>query len=218
MWRTSTPVALVVWAAVFLGIPADGQTTRRTPAAQGTAGNAATSIGAGIADRMQSFSAGVPALQQAQQLRDTALRGEFVGAEAQTMPQIFASPEMTHTPQRGGRLNVRLDPVRQPRAQAARGQPHGRQVGSVLQPTLSLGFSAPTVPTVEVQSNVTAAVMRVPSIRENSSIEVRVEGGVVVLEGTVSDPHHRALAAQLVALEPGVSKVDNRLTVSPPAR
>ncbi len=219
MLRTFTLLAAVLLVAASWGVPAAAQTTRRTPTTQGTTGNAAAAIGGGIARGVQGFSAGVPELQQAQELRDTALRGEFVGAEARDQ---FIGASGTQSPQAGTGRNFRIDPLRQPGAQAGQRMPQGRlpegrQPGTTLQPTLTLGFTAPVAPAANVQRNVAEVFRRVPNIRDNGSVAVRVENGVVILEGTVGTPHQRALASQLVALEPGVLKVDNRLTVSPAA-
>lgn len=199
--------------------PAFGASAPRTTAgtlSQFGPANTAAAIGSGISHGVQSFSAGVPALQQAQELRDTALRGQFVGAEARNAQQAFGGGRAASAQQTGTGPNLRIGPVRQPRAQAGQASPYGRQAGTSLQPTLTLGFS-PTMPSsADVQRNVAEAVMRAPSIRDGTSIAVRAEaGGVVVLEGAVGSAHQRALASQLVALEPGVTKVDNRLTVLP---
>ncbi len=226
---------VLLWA-----LSADAQTTGRAPATQNrqtnpafgasatrtttgttrqpaTVGGAA-GTGTGISQGMQGFAAGVPALQEAQQLRDTGLRGEFVGAEAGTMNQGAGWNQAGYGQQgAGARPNIRIQAVRQPGAQAGQAGAFGQQAGRVMQPTLSLGFAAPSPSSANLGPSIADAVVRSPSIRDGASIAVRVDAGVVTLEGTVSDSHQRALAAQLVALEPGVTKVDNRLTVVAPA-
>lgn len=236
MFRTPSAVVFAFSITVSWGLSVDAQTTRQASTRQtnqafgasaqrtiaGTTarfGSAATGAGSSISQGVQGFSEGVPAIQQAQQLRDTAVRGQFVGAEARNAQQAFgANQTPTMQQRRPGGLNLRTGTIRQPGTQTGRISAYGRQAGTSLQPTINLGFQPPQPSSANVHRNVADAMVRVPGIREGASIAMRVEGGVVVLEGTVSDPHHRALAAQLVALEPGVSKVDNRLTVSPPGR
>lgn len=182
-------------------------------ARQPAAGNAA-SVASGIAEGLQGFAAGVPTLQEAQQLRDTQLRGEFIGAEARTMLEAAGGSQAgTGRQGAGARPNIRIQPVRQPGTQAGQAGRFGQQAGRVMQPTLSLGFSAPPPSSAEVAHKAAQALLRVPSIHNNASVTVRVDGGVATLEGTVGTAHQRALAAQLVSLEPGVTRVDNRLAV-----
>lgn len=229
--RTLTCVAFLV--ATTWGLSVEAQTTGRTSTRQtnpafgasatrttgtttrsGSTHTAAT-IGGGIAQGVQSFSAGVPSLQQSQQLRDTSARGQFVGVEARDAQQAFGAAQTTTNQQRGTGLNVRMGTFRQAGAPAGRTSAYGRQAGTTLQPTLTLGFSPALPSAAKVQQSVAEAIMRVPSIRDDASIAVHVEGGVVTLEGTVTSAHQRVLASQLAALEPGVTKIDNRLTVSP---
>lgn len=45
---------------------------------------------------------------------------------------------------------------------------------------------------------------------------ISMDGRTLTLEGTVASEHHRSLAEKMVSLEPGITEVDNRLTVNPP--
>ena len=54
--------------------------------------------------------------------------------------------------------------------------------------------------------------MRLPA---GAPVEVSVRGDTVVLRGLVATPHDRALAEQLLLLEPGVARVANELRVGP---
>jgi osmotically-inducible protein OsmY len=45
-------------------------------------------------------------------------------------------------------------------------------------------------------------------------VTVREEAGVVVLEGTVASTSDRLLAEKMIAIEPGVRRVENRLSVA----
>ena len=171
----------------------------------------AQSIGSSIADAATGLSSSVPALQQAQSLRDTATRGSFVGAESGDVPGLLGSGEATGGQQGSRRLNMGSSQVRQPGSQRGRSSAYGRQSTTSVQPTLTLGFAPPTASPAEIFRRASEAVHRAA---QYSSVGVRVEGGHVVLEGTVRSRHERALVAQLIALEPGVTKVENRLVVT----
>ena len=48
-----------------------------------------------------------------------------------------------------------------------------------------------------------------------SPVAVKVQGDTAVLQGVVATQHDRALAEQLILLEPGVARVTNELRVDP---
>ena len=83
-----------------------------------------------------------------------------------------------------------------------------------LRPAFDL---APTATTAEVQSAVRARLSRVLADRGIGVADVTMTPGGAVLTGVVATERDRALIAQLVALEPGVGAIDNRLTVGSPA-
>lgn len=85
-----------------------------------------------------------------------------------------------------------------------------------LQPTLSLGFdyAGPVVPnlTTKLVSRLKTSAVATAAL----PVQVQVLDGTATLTGTVASDHERALAEQLLALEPGVRRVDNQLSVAPP--
>jgi hypothetical protein len=84
-------------------------------------------------------------------------------------------------------------------------------------PRLSLGFNAPRPAALE--KALAGRLDRSLGSRLQAPVGVRLEGRTAILEGEVASEHDRALAAQLMLLEPGVSRVENRLQVagsSPP--
>ncbi len=187
-----------------------GRTTNRSAAGSGTA----VSVSSSITQSVSGLSSAVPALQQSQSLRDTGTRGTFVGAEASDLPQIFGTTDGATTRRSGQGLNTRSMQVRQPGSQTRRTPAYGRQTVMAVRPTLTLGFTPPAVSSADLRNSVSQAVRRAPMLSDYASVGVRVDGGSVILEGTVGSQHQRALISQLVALEPGVVKVDNRLTVT----
>ncbi len=215
MVRISVVSLIALGLVVVFCAEGSGQTTTRgtTTNRTTTGGGTAASVTSSITQSVSGLSSAVPALQQSQNLRDTATRGAFVGSEASDLPQIFGTTGGTTT-QRGGQgMNTRNTQVRQPAAQAGRTTAYGRQAVTAIQPTLTLGFVPMAVSSADLQKNVSKAVRRAPMLSDYVSVGVRIDGGSVILEGTVDSQHQRALISQLVALEPGVVKVDNRLTV-----
>lgn len=216
MVRISVMSLTALGLVVVFCAEGSGQTsTRRSTANRSatTGGGTAASVTSSITQSVSGLSSAVPALQQSQSLRDTGTRGTFVGAEASDLPQIFGTTGGTTTRRSGQGLNIRNMQVRQPGMQAGRTSAYGRQTVKAIQPTLTLGFVPPAVSSADLQKSVSRAVLRAPLLSDYASVGVRVDGGSVILEGTVDSQHQRALISQLVALEPGVVKVDNRLTV-----
>lgn len=88
-----------------------------------------------------------------------------------------------------------------------------------LSPPLSGGFpvSPPGVGPVDyfLSGSLTSQVSRIPRFQTGSPITVSVAGGTATLDGTVATPHDSKVLAALIRLEPGVSNVNNRLTVKP---
>jgi hypothetical protein len=89
------------------------------------------------------------------------------------------------------------------------------QSATQVQPTLSLGFDYAAPPARDIGASFSARVQQSTSLAPLASVRVEMQDGVATLNGAVASDHQRALAAQLVALQPGVRRVDNRLTVSP---
>ncbi|TWT96939.1 BON domain protein [Botrimarina colliarenosi] len=58
-----------------------------------------------------------------------------------------------------------------------------------------------------------ANVSRLLTRKGVNGVTVSADGGVAVLEGVVATASERLLAEKLAAIEPGVRRVDNRLTV-----
>ena len=215
MVRISVVSLMALGLVVALNAEGSGQTTTRgaTTNRTTTGGGTAASVSSSITQSVSGLSSAVPALQQSQSLRDTGTRGAFVGAEASDLPEVFGTAGGTTTQRAGQGMNTRNTQVRQPGTQTRRTTAYGRQAVTAIQPTLTLGFVPATVSSADLRKSVSQAVRRAPMLSDYASVGVRVDGGSVVLEGTVDSQHQRALISQLVALEPGVVKVDNRLTV-----
>jgi hypothetical protein len=85
------------------------------------------------------------------------------------------------------------------------------------EPRIDIGFAvtgpAPTV----TQTNIVGPFHSPALTSRFGTVNVSVQGGTVILRGTVSSEEDRALAAQMAMLEPSVSSVQNDLKVAVPA-
>jgi len=84
-----------------------------------------------------------------------------------------------------------------------------------VQPTLSLGF-AYHVPE-GLSARLIARLQQSKSLSTVASVQVHVQDGTATLVGTAADLHEAQLIEQMLALEPGVRRVENQLTVAPTA-
>lgn len=71
---------------------------------------------------------------------------------------------------------------------------------------------APLTPP-ETASSLADQMTRVMNVRGSGDVSVTMQGRTAVLSGTVATAHDKALAEKLAALEPGVSEVENNVTV-----
>lgn len=91
-----------------------------------------------------------------------------------------------------------------------------------LRMPVSLGFQprqqSLITPAVREQ-RIQARFARIPRVREMGSVSVDIREGTAILSGAVGSEDDRRLLAKLLLLEPGVSEVQNDLTVldQPPA-
>jgi hypothetical protein len=83
---------------------------------------------------------------------------------------------------------------------------------------LNLAFDHPTAAksgTTIVQMRSLDAYRGLPDPSKASSVKFVIEDGTAILQGFVASSHDRAIAEQLVRLEPGVWKIKNELEVRP---
>ena len=81
--------------------------------------------------------------------------------------------------------------------------------------TRTVAFEYPRPTNQQLANIVTQRLASLKSLERLGPIEVTVTDRVATLRGVVATAHARALAEQLVRLEPGVSQVTNELTVAP---
>jgi hypothetical protein len=80
---------------------------------------------------------------------------------------------------------------------------------------LDLKFDVDLPPDSAVSSAATRSLAKSMRLPAGAPVEVAVQGGTAVLRGVVATAHDRALAEQLVLLEPGIARVVNELEVGP---
>jgi hypothetical protein len=81
-------------------------------------------------------------------------------------------------------------------------------------PEITLGFAPPRANPLQVQAQLTERLTSLPQIPPSSRFEVLVAGRTAMLRGEVPSERVRQLAAALLSFEPGISEIDNRLTVN----
>jgi len=80
---------------------------------------------------------------------------------------------------------------------------------------LDMSFEVESPPNEKLSAAATKSLVQAMRLPPGAPVEVSVQGGTAVLRGVVATPHDRALAEQLVLLEPGIVRVTNELQVSP---
>jgi BON domain len=79
---------------------------------------------------------------------------------------------------------------------------------------LDVAFPHPQVPLATVAARVEARLQKLLATRSVTQPEVTIAGDTVVLRGVAADESERLVIERLVAMEPGVLKVDNQMTVA----
>ncbi len=129
-----------------------------------------------------------------------ALTGASSSADSSYSSTGYSNRSSTGTSYRGNSRNGRYG-VGSNAAQVFRGLNMGSDLRAPANPQLSTA----------VTQHLTKS-MRLPA---GAPVEVSVRGDTALLRGVVATEHDRALAEQLVRLEPGVAKVANELRVEP---
>lgn len=107
---------------------------------------------------------------------------------------------------RGGRGNQQQNN----QGRNGRGRQQQRQVRTVLE----MGFSMPPRNQSAIATTVAGRLAQSRGVDALSPVTVTMNGRVAVLQGVVPTDHARNLAEQLALLEPGVSTVQNDLTIA----
>ena len=83
-------------------------------------------------------------------------------------------------------------------------------------PRLEIDFSYSPLPATDLRATLEQSLNNAPALAGLGPIQLRLEDRTAILAGVVATEHERALAEQLVLLEPGISRVRNLLVVAEP--
>ena len=200
-----------------------GQTSNSASGAGGTSSGAfgSRNLGGGVSAGQSSFSGanrgkntvGTPGevggLQGNERFtRNGRAAGQFVGADgADTANMIGIMAGAQNAALQGlSRSLSNLNPNQGKQEGNLRAKKTVRAVRSV-----EFEYKAPQV--AVINTNLATRLTKSKAVLAQGNIAVAMEGRTAVLMGVVANEHSRDLAARLCLLEPGVSKVENRLTI-----
>ncbi|MDD4266622.1 MAG: BON domain-containing protein [Pirellulaceae bacterium] len=89
---------------------------------------------------------------------------------------------------------------------------------SMYAPRLKIGFEPLALPTPRLEQSAAAKLALSPTLQASGPIEVSIAGRTATLRGAVASAHDKRLAGLMLLFEPGISKVENELTVAPATR
>ncbi len=180
----------------------------------GGVGRGAGGLGAGgTIGGMNQSSLGGGQLNPAtrQMMNQRFQRGNFVGRDAADVETLFQSQNGNPVQAMMGAVIENLNQLRESRRRWRERQNAPPPIHVQLKPSSELMTAQATPATREVQTRING-MMRQGGL---ATADVVITGRVAVLRGTVATDHDRALAERLASLEPGVSRVQNLLTIEP---
>lgn len=191
----------------------------------GTFGNRTVGAAGGLSARSGSMFGGggaggsvAGATQQNQQVgmvegSERFLRsnrqGQFVGADTADTPQIGSFGQALNNFIAGPNGRNARDANQSLNTQTQNRRPY--------RTTIRVGFDYPAPAPGTLAAQLTTQLQRARLAPSQNSVVVEVQGHTAILRGQVATAHARALAEQLVLLEPGIEQVDNQLEVAEPA-
>jgi osmotically-inducible protein OsmY len=142
----------------------------------------------------------------------------FVGRDAQDVQTSFDNQNRRGPGQMMDQMIENLNEMREARRRWREQNSAPPPIRVRLQPAFDLPARPPAQAATEVQTRLTQAM----TARGVASPQVEMAGRVALLRGVVVSERDRALLERLALLEPGVSKVENFLTIqttaAPPQR
>lgn len=225
--QTATQLASAAVVGIGVALVCCTQAQAQSTGSPGLFGN--RSVGGGISAGNRTFGGSGQGLSgattQAQSnvgqvtgserfVRQNRQPGQFVGSDSGDTSNFIGS--LTQGLQSGNFQGLRSGLQRQGGSRRRR-SPAGFTSRSdrVYKVELNVAFDYPQPTNEELGQRVARHVKSASAIRKLGEIEIRVEERTAILEGTVASAEDRALAEQLVALEAGISRVENRLQVVP---
>ncbi len=139
--------------------------------------------------------------------------GGFVGRDANDVRTSFDSLSGGRGP--GGMMDAMIENLNEMRESRRRWRERNAGPPAVrvrLQPA----FDLPLAPSGQANLEIQTRLSRVMEIRGVGSPQVEMAGRTAFLRGVVATEHDRMLLERIASLEPGVSRVENLVTIQPP--
>jgi hypothetical protein len=192
-----------------------GQT--RGGAMAGAGGMNAGGLGGEVAAE-GSVNQGPMSAGLAQGAADRFQEGGFVGRDANDVRMGFESQSGRRG--QGGMMDMMIENLNEMR-DARRRWREQNSAPPPIRVRLQPAFDLPVVPPAQASAATEARVTRVIARSGIGSTQIQVAGGTATLRGVVPTARDRALVERIASLEPGVSRVENLVTIqappSPPA-
>jgi hypothetical protein len=195
-----------------------GQRTTGTSLRPGNRTLTGSTAGQGsVAGQTQQGTEGVGQIQGNERFqRENRAQQGFIGQNAESTQNFLSTLNAAQAQQgRAQQMNRRQDQdaVQDPN-DAAGGNSRNRVMYRITrQAAFDYRRPAPT----QVSNTLATRIGRLPQIRTLSNVQVELNDRTAILRGQVATAHDRVLAEKLALLEPGVSRVQNELTVGSPA-
>jgi hypothetical protein len=136
-------------------------------------------------------------------------QGDYVGRDAVDVQQTFQSLQAQQQAQAFAQAIENLNDQRDSRRRWRDRQEEGPAVRVQLRPAFTVPAATRTAASAESMRRL-ASSMQAGGM---TGATAQASGGVVTLRGVVASEHQKALAERLALLEPGVSRVENFLTI-----
>lgn len=176
-------------------------------------GGMGMNAGAGAGMSEGGVGQGPMAAGLAQTAGERFQEGGFVGRDADDVRNSFDSLSGGRGP--GQMMDMMIENLNEMRDARRR----WRDQNSAPPPVrvrLEPAFDLPVTPRAGANPAVQARLAGIMQARGVSSASVELAAGVAVIRGVAANEHERALLAQIAVLEPGVSRVENLVTILPP--
>jgi hypothetical protein len=139
--------------------------------------------------------------------------GGFVGRDAADVRGTFDN--MSGRAGRGARFDMMVENMNEMRESRRRWREQNTAV-PLVRVRLMPAFDLPPTAPAEAAAAVQARLIETVTMRGIGSTQVELNGRTAILRGSVSTARERELVERLAWMEPGVSEVQNLLTVSAP--
>lgn len=141
---------------------------------------------------------------------DTRNEGGFIGASSENQTNNLFS----RAGEVGGGGNRTLDFLRAlGTLNQNAGEARTTQRRRTLRAPLRLGFTVTKPADEVVASSFESRLLQLPVYKDHASVVATLENRILTLEGTVQTQDERKMVERLALLEPGVSRVNNQLSV-----